>query len=59
MGKSRAPFSREKRKGAKVKNTTAGGTVGTVVGAILGPIGALAGAFVGAYLGHKKNPDKS
>lgn len=56
-GRTRAPLSREKRKGEKRKNAVAGGIIGGLIGSIAGPLGAVAGAAIGAKLGHDADPD--
>ncbi len=57
-GRTRAPLSVNRRKGAKKQNAVVGGILGGAVGSLLGPWGAAVGAAIGAKAGYDKNPDE-
>ncbi len=58
-GKSRAPYSKNKKQKIKSNNTTGGALIGGGIGlSIGGPIGGLIGSFVGGLIGNESSPKK-
>ena len=59
-GKTKAPYSREKKESIQSKNRTVKGLVGTGIGLMIGgPIGGVIGAGLGYLIGDNEDPEKT